>query len=163
MSKLQKKPSALKRGHPTLQNMNFYKIFLLLRVVFALLDPDWDFKSGSNPDSDSIRILIPDPIRIRIQSGSGTATLPLGSGSGSGRPKNMWIRIRNTALCPCFISPDEHQTIVLILSGKIPIMLRSMYCMLNIINSSEKVGTVPRCRWCGSASLSCKSGSEFSH
>ncbi len=25
MSKLQKKPSALKRGHPTLQNMNFYK------------------------------------------------------------------------------------------------------------------------------------------
>jgi hypothetical protein len=27
MTKLQKKPSALKRGHPTLQNMNFYKFF----------------------------------------------------------------------------------------------------------------------------------------
>jgi hypothetical protein len=32
---------------------------------------------------------------------------------------------------PCFISPYEHQTIVLFLSGKIPIMLRSTYCMLN--------------------------------
>jgi hypothetical protein len=27
MSKLQKKPSALKRDHPILQNMNFYKFF----------------------------------------------------------------------------------------------------------------------------------------
>ena len=49
MSKLQKKPAAHKRGHPTLQNMN---------VIFALLDPDPDFgsgstgpiESGSNPD-----------------------------------------------------------------------------------------------------------------
>jgi hypothetical protein len=60
MSKLQKKPSALKRGHPTLQNMNFYKFFLLLWVIFALLDPDPDsesgstdpIESGSNPDPD---------------------------------------------------------------------------------------------------------------
>jgi hypothetical protein len=52
MSKLQKKPSALKRGHPTLQNMNFYKFFLLLWVIFALLDPDPDSESGSNPDPD---------------------------------------------------------------------------------------------------------------
>jgi hypothetical protein len=60
MSKVQKKPSALKRGHPTLQNMNFKKKFLLLRVIFALLDPDPDsesgtgstdpIESGSNPD-----------------------------------------------------------------------------------------------------------------
>ncbi len=56
MSKLQKKPSALKRGHPTLQNMNFYKFFLLLWVIFALLDPDSEsgstdpIESGSNPD-----------------------------------------------------------------------------------------------------------------
>jgi hypothetical protein len=58
MSKLQKKPSALKRGHPTLQNMNFYQFF----TTFALLDPDPDsesgsgstgpIESGSNPDPD---------------------------------------------------------------------------------------------------------------
>jgi hypothetical protein len=48
MSKSQKKPSALKRGHPTLQNMKFYKFFLLLWVIFALLDLD--------------------PIRIRIRN-----------------------------------------------------------------------------------------------
>jgi hypothetical protein len=60
MSKLQKKPSALKRGHPALQNMNFYKFFLLLWVIFGLLDPDPDSESGStgpieygsNPDPD---------------------------------------------------------------------------------------------------------------
>jgi hypothetical protein len=55
MSKLQKKPSALKRGHPTLQNMNFYQIVLLLLVIFALLDPD----------PDPLARLNPDPIRIR--------------------------------------------------------------------------------------------------
>jgi hypothetical protein len=57
---LQKKPSALKRGHPTLQNMNLKKKILLLWVIFALLDPDLDsetgstdpIESGSNPDPD---------------------------------------------------------------------------------------------------------------
>jgi hypothetical protein len=57
MSKLKKKPSALKRCHPTLQNMNFYKFFLLLWVIFALLDPDPDSESGST---------------YLIESGSGT-------------------------------------------------------------------------------------------
>jgi hypothetical protein len=47
MFKLQKNPSALKRGHPTLQNMNFYTFFLLLWVIFALLDPDPDSEYGS--------------------------------------------------------------------------------------------------------------------
>jgi hypothetical protein len=55
MFKLQKKPSALKRGHPTLLNF-----FLLLWVIFVLLDPDPDagsgstdpIESGSNPDPD---------------------------------------------------------------------------------------------------------------
>jgi hypothetical protein len=47
------KPSALKREHPALQNMKF---FLLLWVIFALLDPDPEYgstdliESGSNPD-----------------------------------------------------------------------------------------------------------------
>jgi hypothetical protein len=59
MSKLQKKPSGLKRSHPPLQNMNFYKFFLLLWVIFALLDPDSGSGStgpieyGSNPDPGS--------------------------------------------------------------------------------------------------------------
>jgi hypothetical protein len=37
---LQKKPSAHKREHPALQNMKFLSFFLLLWVIFALLDPD---------------------------------------------------------------------------------------------------------------------------
>ncbi len=43
-SKLQKKPSALKRKHPELQNMKFLNFFLLLWVIFAVLDPDPDSK-----------------------------------------------------------------------------------------------------------------------
>jgi hypothetical protein len=38
-SKLQENPSALKREHPTLQNMKFFPIF---GGLFALLDPDPD-------------------------------------------------------------------------------------------------------------------------
>jgi hypothetical protein len=53
MSKLPKKPSALKkRGNPKLQNMNFTNIFLLLWVIFALLDPDPDPLARLNPDPD---------------------------------------------------------------------------------------------------------------
>ncbi len=60
-SKLQKKPLDLKIGHLTLQNMNFQNFFLLLWVIFALLDPDPDSESGStdsiesgfNPDPDT--------------------------------------------------------------------------------------------------------------
>ncbi len=45
-SKLQKKPSALKREHPALQNMKFLSFYLFLWVIFALLDPDPDFEAG---------------------------------------------------------------------------------------------------------------------
>ncbi len=65
MSKLWKKPSVLKRGHPTLQNMNFYK--LLSTFVGHFCPPG----SGSG-----FRIRIHRPDWIRIQSGSG-----YGSGS----------------------------------------------------------------------------------
>jgi hypothetical protein len=72
MCKLQKKPSALKRGHPTLQNMNFYKFFLLLWVIFALLDPepDPDSKSGSGSRGPIEYGSNPDP-----DPGSGSETL----------------------------------------------------------------------------------------
>jgi hypothetical protein len=66
MSRLQQKPPAHKRGHPTLQNMNF---FYFCGSFFALLDPDPDpysnygsgsgstlpIEYGSNTDPD------PDP------------------------------------------------------------------------------------------------------
>jgi hypothetical protein len=41
-SRLQKKPSALKKEHPALQSMKFLNFFLLLLAIFALLDPDPD-------------------------------------------------------------------------------------------------------------------------
>jgi hypothetical protein len=46
-SKIQKKPSALKREHPALQKMQFLNFLLLLCVIFAHLDPDPDSESGS--------------------------------------------------------------------------------------------------------------------
>jgi hypothetical protein len=61
-SKLQKKPSALKREHPALQNMKFLNFILLLRVIFSLLDPDPDSEDGTGSGST-------DPIE------SGSATL----------------------------------------------------------------------------------------
>jgi hypothetical protein len=57
MSKLQEKPSALKREHPALQKMKFMNFFLCLWVIFALLDPD----------SDPRTPVIPYLIRIRIR------------------------------------------------------------------------------------------------
>jgi hypothetical protein len=39
-SKLQEKLSSIKREHPALQNIKFYNFFLVLWVIFALLDPD---------------------------------------------------------------------------------------------------------------------------
>jgi hypothetical protein len=59
-SQLKKKFSALKRKHPALQNMKFLNFFLLLWVIFALLDtdPDSGFRSSDLIESDPIRILI---------------------------------------------------------------------------------------------------------
>ncbi len=54
MSKIQEKPSALKREQPALQNMKFHN-FSFLWVIFALMDPD----------PDPLAWLNPVPIRIR--------------------------------------------------------------------------------------------------
>jgi hypothetical protein len=43
----QEKPSALKREHPSLQNMKFLNLFLFLWVIYAFSDPDSE--SGSGP------------------------------------------------------------------------------------------------------------------
>jgi hypothetical protein len=47
-------------------------------------------------------------------SGSGSIPLTSGSGSGSWRPKNMWVRIRNTGVVDrhrfdAYLDPDRHQ------------------------------------------------------
>jgi hypothetical protein len=63
MSKLQKKPSALKREHPALKNMKFLYFFLLLLwVIFALLDPD--------TDPDPLTRLNPDPDPQPLHAGA---------------------------------------------------------------------------------------------
>ena len=53
--KLQEKPSALKREHPVLKNRKILDFFLILWVIFALLDPDPDPEAQINADLD------PDP------------------------------------------------------------------------------------------------------
>jgi hypothetical protein len=55
MPKLQEKPSALKREHPTLQKMKILSFYLFFGVIFALLDPDPDqqFVCGSESGSSS--------------------------------------------------------------------------------------------------------------
>ena len=63
MSRLQKKPPAHKRGHPTLQNMNFFYFcgsFLpsWIRIRIQITDPD----------PDPMVRLNTDPIRIRIRN-----------------------------------------------------------------------------------------------
>jgi hypothetical protein len=60
------------------------KNFLLLWVIFALLDLDPDSESGSTDLIESGSNPDPDTIRIRIQSGS--------------NPDSDTIRIRNSAL-----------------------------------------------------------------
>jgi hypothetical protein len=51
-SKLQEKPSALKREHPVLKNMKILDFFLFLWVTFSLLDPDPDPATQINADPD---------------------------------------------------------------------------------------------------------------
>ncbi len=77
------------------------------------------FGSGSGSTDPCLWLMVPDPGKIKSQkesqncrnqgfsyyffmmikgsrSRAGSGSIPLTNGSGSGRPKNMWIRIRNT-------------------------------------------------------------------
>ncbi len=60
---LQKKPSALKRGYPTLQNMNFFNFFYFCGSFL----PSWIRIRIPNPDPGTLTRLNPDPIGIRIR------------------------------------------------------------------------------------------------
>ena len=59
MSRLQKKPPAHKRGHPTLQNMNFF-------YFCGSFLPSWI--RIRIPNTDPLARLNTDPIRIRIRN-----------------------------------------------------------------------------------------------
>ncbi len=61
MSKLQKKPAAHKRGHPTFQNMNFF-------YFCGSFLPSWIRIRIPNTDPDPLARLNTDPIRIRIRN-----------------------------------------------------------------------------------------------
>ncbi len=61
MSMLKKKPSALEREHPGTSKNTISKFFLLLWVIFALLDPDRNFGSGSTDPIESGSESDPDP------------------------------------------------------------------------------------------------------
>jgi hypothetical protein len=65
MSRLQKKPPAHKRAHPTLQNMNFFYFcgsflpsWIRIRIRIQITDPD----------PEPMVRLNTDPIRIRIRN-----------------------------------------------------------------------------------------------
>ncbi len=61
--KLQEKPSALKREHPTLKKLNF-KLFSIFWLIVALLDPGIRIE---NPDPDPGTLLNVNPIQIQIR------------------------------------------------------------------------------------------------
>ncbi len=88
MSKLQKKPSALKRGHPTLQNMNFYKFFSTFVGHFCPPGSGSGFR---------IRIRIHWPDWIHIQSGSRSETL-----FSNGLAVSLAYRGRKEVFFTCF-------------------------------------------------------------
>jgi hypothetical protein len=67
MSKLQEKPSALKRGHPALQKMKFFNFISIFVGHFCLT---WIWIQtrivNQDPDKDPGTPMNPYPIQIRI-------------------------------------------------------------------------------------------------
>jgi hypothetical protein len=81
-------PTALKREHPAIQNIKFLNFFLLLWVIFALLDLDPDPATQINADP----------------CGSGSATLQKYTDSTLAvnvfsETKSFLTRIQNKAFC----------------------------------------------------------------
>ncbi len=99
-SNLQKKPSALKREHPALQNMKFPKLFVYFCGPFL---PSWT--RIPNPDTDQRTWLNPDPIRMRIRNtgcpaGSGWSRIGwrVGRAAGRGGSGQSWIWTESVTL-----------------------------------------------------------------
>ncbi len=143
MSKLQKKPSALKRGHSTLQNMNFNKFFFYFCGSFL---PSWIRIRIPNPDPDPQTRLNPDPIRIRIHNPaknnyylklfSENATL-FSTESGSKLLGKCWIRIRTYTLKTLRnCNPGKYYII-----HKVPVGTGTLF------QKYYYVGTVWHCYW----------------
>jgi hypothetical protein len=75
LTKRQEKSLASKRDHPVLQNMKFLHCYLILWVIFALLDPD-----------PGPQLCIP----VQVQGGTGTgARLLLGRSSRKTPSKSL--------------------------------------------------------------------------
>ena len=75
MSRLQQKPPAHKRGHPTLQNMNFFYFcgsflpsWIRIRIQITDPDPDPRFQLNTDPIRIRIRIRIHNPDKTNLES-----------------------------------------------------------------------------------------------
>ncbi len=112
MSWLQKKPPAHKRGHPTLQNMNFFYFcgsflpsWIRIRIRIQITDPDPDPMVRLNTDPIRIRIRIRNPgWQWAASQTSGTSSRPLTGISRQRRPRRTmqvsqgWYRGRQVAV-----------------------------------------------------------------
>jgi hypothetical protein len=67
-SKVQEKPSAVKKEHPAFQKMKFINFFLCLWIIFAFLDPVPD------PETDPGTLVNTASVRIRIHNTGSTFT-----------------------------------------------------------------------------------------
>jgi hypothetical protein len=92
MSRLQKKPPAHKRGHPTLQNMNFFYFcgsflpsWIQIRIRIQITDPDPDpmVRLNTDPDPDPKHWFISFAVKIHRSTITKVARPQL---TGSGEP-----------------------------------------------------------------------------
>ncbi len=84
MSKLLKKPSALKRKHTALQNMKILYFFLYLWVIFALLDPDPATQMNTDPDPQPPVAMHWCSLDEGLRAAQGSPAQPAGAGGGEG-------------------------------------------------------------------------------
>jgi hypothetical protein len=83
------------------QNIFLKNSFLLItfrRYIYIIFKDKKSKEVTKQKESRFFLLFLLGDRRIRILSGSRAGSIPLTyeSGSGSRRPKNMWIRIRNT-------------------------------------------------------------------
>jgi hypothetical protein len=84
MSKLLKKPSALKREHTALQNMKILYFFLYLWVIFALMDPDPATQINADLDPQPPVAMHSCFLDEGLRAAQGSPAQPAGAGGGEG-------------------------------------------------------------------------------